>query len=237
MIKFIKQGKVSPFYLEGRFIGFVSEVEERPKRIRVATAEGERYIKLSKELRYSMRGVLQPGDWIEIFGELKLKDKTGELKLKASRLKVTAPALKGLVKEDRDKPGALATRGGETQNFSANSSSSSSSQSLNHTPPTPEPKGKACVMVCQKSSCRKRGADQVCQALTESLQDHGLEDQVAIKGTGCMKQCKQGPCVVVMPDKSRYIGLVPQEIPKLVEKHFAAKLKPEGSKPELSPVS
>jgi (2Fe-2S) ferredoxin len=236
VIKFIKQGKVSPFYLEGRFIGFVGEVEERPKRIRVATAEGERYIKLSKELRYSMRGVLQPGDWIEIFGELKLKDKTGELKLKASRLKVTAPALKGLVKEDRDKPGALAIRGGETQNVSANSSSSSF-QSLNHTPPTPAPKGKACVMVCQKSSCRKRGADQVCQALTESLQDHGLEEQVAIKGTGCMKQCKQGPCVVVMPDKSRYTGLAPQEIPKLVEKHFAAKLKPEGSKPELSPVS
>ncbi len=237
MIKFIKEGKGSPFYLEGRFIGFVGDVEERPKRIRVATAEGERYIKLSKELRYSMRGVLQPGDWIELFGELKLKDKTGELKLKASRLKVTAPALKGLVNEDTEKPGALARRGGETHNSSANSSSSSSSPSLNHTPPMAAPKGKACVMVCQKSSCRKRGADKVCQALTESLHDHGLEDQVAIKGTGCMKQCKQGPCVVVMPDKSRYTGLAPQEIPKLVEKHFAAKLKPEGSKPQLSPVS
>lgn len=232
MIRFIKEGKVSPFYLEGRFIGFVGDVEEKPKRIRVATAEGERYIKLSKELRYSIRGVLQPGDWVEIFGELKLKDKTSELKLKASRLKVTAPALKGLVKEDREEPGALATKDKKTQNSSTNSS-----QNLNHTPPTPAPKSKACVMVCQKSSCRKRGADKVCQALTESLHDHGLEDQVAIKGTGCMKQCKQGPCVVVMPDKSRYTGLAPQEIPKLVEKHFAAKLKPEGSKPELSPVS
>ncbi|AFZ21113.1 (2Fe-2S) ferredoxin domain-containing protein [Allocoleopsis franciscana] len=232
MIRLIKEGKVSPFYLEGRFIGFVGDVEEKPKRIRVATAEGERYIKLSKELRYSMRGVLQPGDWVEIFGELKLKDKTGELKLKASRLKVTAPALKGLVKEDTEEPGALATRGKKAQNSSTNSS-----QNLNHKPSTPAPKGKACVMVCQKSSCRKRGADKVCQALTESLHDHGLEDQVAIKGTGCMKQCKQGPCVVVMPDKSRYTGLAPQEIPKLVEKHFAAKLKPEGSKPELSPVS
>lgn len=237
MIKFIKEGKVSPFYLEGRFIGFVGDIEERPKRIRVATAEGERYIKLSKELRYSMRGVLQPGDWVEVFGELKLKDKTGELKLKASRLKVTAPALKGLVKEDTEKSRDLARRSQEMQNSSVNPSPFSSSQALNHMPSMAAAKGKACVMVCQKSSCRKRGADQVCQALTESLHDHGLEDQVAIKGTGCMKQCKQGPCVVVMPDKSRYTGLTPQEIPKLVEKHFTAKLKPEGSKPELSPVS
>ena len=54
MIKLTKQGKVSPFYLEGRFVGFVGDVGEKPKRIRVATAEGERYIKLPKELRYSM---------------------------------------------------------------------------------------------------------------------------------------------------------------------------------------
>lgn len=217
-------------------MGFVGDVEEKPKRIRVATAEGERYIKLSKELRYSMAGLLQPGDWVEIFGERKLKDKTGELKLKAYHLKVTAPALKGLVKQDTEKSGTLARISGETQQASGNSSPSSSSPSLNHASPMAAPKGKACVMVCQKSSCRKRGADQVCQALTQSLHDHGLEEQVAIKGTGCMKQCKQGPCVVVMPDKSRYTGLAPQEIPKLVEKHFAAKLKPEGSKPELSPV-
>jgi hypothetical protein len=40
-----------------------------------------------------------------------------------------------------------------------------------------------------------------------------------------------------MPDKSRYTGVAPQEVPTLIEKHFAAKLKPEESKPELSPVS
>lgn len=236
MIKLTKEGNASPFYLEGRFIGFVGDVEEKPKRIRVATAEGERYIKLSKELRYAMREVLQPGDWIRVLGEQKLKYKTGELKLKAFQVIVTTPAMKEL---------GTGGWGQGSEPSSPLSPLSSWSPPLPITPsPTPPlyskaaaPKTKACIMVCQKSSCRKRGADEVCQAITESLGERGLEDQVAIKGTGCMKQCKQGPCVVFLPDKSRYTGIAPQEIPKLVEKHFAAKLKPEGSKPELSPVS
>jgi hypothetical protein len=72
---FNKEGKVSQFSLEGRFVGFVGELEEKPKRLRVATSEGERYIKLSKELRGSLSEVLQPGDWIRILGEQKRKRK------------------------------------------------------------------------------------------------------------------------------------------------------------------
>lgn len=238
MIKLTKQGKVSPFYLEGRFVGFVGDVGEKPKRIRVATSEGERYIKLTKELRYSMREIPQPGDWIEIFGELKLKDKTGELKLKAYYLKVKAPVMKGAGTEERGQGDAV--KGSTTLSVSPHlplSTSSSCQSPVNKPPGVATPKAKACVMVCQKSSCRKRGADEVCQALTESLSDRGLEDKIAIKGTGCMKQCKQGPCVIFMPDKSRYTGIAPQEIPTLVDKHFPAKLKPEESEPELSSIS
>ncbi|HEY9668174.1 MAG TPA: OB-fold nucleic acid binding domain-containing protein, partial [Coleofasciculaceae cyanobacterium] len=83
--------KVSYFTLEGRFVSFVSDFKENPKRIQVATAKGEFYIKLSKELRHSLREALEPGDWVQIFGEQKLKYKTGELKLKAFQLKIIAP--------------------------------------------------------------------------------------------------------------------------------------------------
>ena len=236
MSKLTKEEKISPFYLQGRLVGFVGDFGEKPKRLRVAVAEGELYIKLAKELRYSLRGVLQPGDWIEIFGEKKLKSKTGELKLKAFQVKLATPLRQPSSKE----PGT-----GNTENLgeglsvplSFAPSPISKPKAFINQPPVAVPKTKACVMVCQKSSCRKRGADQVCQAVTESLREHGLEEQVAIKGTGCMKQCKQGPCVVFMPDKSRYIQVEPQQIDRLVEKHFAAKLKPEGSKPELSPIA
>ncbi len=195
--------EISNFSLEGQFVGFVGDFEEQPKRIKVATVEGDRYIKLSKQLRGELRGVLQAGDWLQVSGELKRKYKTDEVKLKAYQVKLMVPAKREPVVQ----------------------------------PPAAAGRTKACVMVCQKSSCQKRGAGEVGQAVTKLLRDRGLEDQVAIKGTGCMKECKKGPCVVFMPDKSRYTGVSPNEIPTLIEKHFAAKLRPEQSKPELSPVS
>lgn len=80
----------------------------------------------------------------------------------------------------------------------------------------------AKVLVCQKSACRKRGADGICQALRATLDDRGLTEQVTIKQTGCMDRCKAGPNVVVMPDKTRYSRVVPEEIPDLIEQHFGA---------------
>lgn len=189
-----KSAKVSAFTLEGRFIGFVGELETKPKRLRLATAEGERYIKLSKELRSSsLYQALTPGAWLKISGEQKYKYKTGELKLKAAQVTLKDP----IPQEKVFQPSVAA------------------------------PKTKACVMVCQKSACCKRGASQVLGALTESIRTQGLAEQVNIKGTGCMKQCKAGPCVVFLPDKSRYTNVAPKEVLGLVEKHFASQLKPE----------
>lgn len=83
-------------------------------------------------------------------------------------------------------------------------------------------KTRARVLVCQKSSCRKRGAEAVCARLNSALAQAGLQDQVTIQGTGCMDRCKSGPQVVVMPDKTRYSRVSPEEVPALVERHFHA---------------
>ncbi|MBV8887691.1 MAG: (2Fe-2S) ferredoxin domain-containing protein [Chroococcidiopsidaceae cyanobacterium CP_BM_RX_35] len=80
-------------------------------------------------------------------------------------------------------------------------------------------KTKANILVCQKSDCMKRGGKAVCQALKVGLSDRGMEDQVAIKGTGCMKKCSSGPNLV-MPNKSRYSRVTPAQIPRLLDKHF-----------------
>lgn len=79
---------------------------------------------------------------------------------------------------------------------------------------------KACVLVCQKSSCWKQGGQEVCQAIEKSIDEQGLTEQVQVKLTGCLKQCKRGPNVVVMPDKARYSNVRPQEISSLIGKHF-----------------
>ncbi|NCJ06764.1 (2Fe-2S) ferredoxin domain-containing protein [Synechococcales cyanobacterium C] len=76
------------------------------------------------------------------------------------------------------------------------------------------------VLICQSSSCVKRGSKQVQKALEAALCDRGLADQVMIKKTGCMDACKKGPHVVVMPGKARYQRLHPQDIPALVSEHW-----------------
>ncbi len=91
-------------------------------------------------------------------------------------------------------------------------------------------KTKASILVCQKSSCMKRGGAAVCQALATALSDRSLDEQVAIKGTGCLKQCKAGPNLV-MPDKTRYCRIQAAEIPGVVDKHFTTENQDNKTKP------
>ncbi|MDB9457501.1 (2Fe-2S) ferredoxin domain-containing protein [Dolichospermum circinale CS-1225] len=80
------------------------------------------------------------------------------------------------------------------------------------------------ILVCQKSDCMKRGGKALCQALESELTNHGLENSVAIKGTGCMKNCKAGPNLV-MPDKTRYSKVKAEQVADLIDKHFSREIR------------
>ncbi|MBE9217520.1 (2Fe-2S) ferredoxin domain-containing protein [Dolichospermum flos-aquae] len=80
------------------------------------------------------------------------------------------------------------------------------------------------ILVCQKSDCMKRGGKALCQALESELTNHGLENSVAIKGTGCMKNCKAGPNLV-MPDKTRYSKVKAEQVADLIDKHFSGEIQ------------
>lgn len=177
--------KVISFSLEGRFLGFEFE-EYKPKRLLVATAEGECTLKMAKSLRYSFSLRLIPGDWLQIVGEKKIDSKTGEVKFKAEQVIPTTVS-----QEQISIPVAA--------------------KSVN---------SKASILVCQKSDCMKRGGKQLCQAMQAALSDRGLTDEVNIKGTGCLKHCKAGPNIVMMPDKTRYSKVDANQIPELIDKHF-----------------
>jgi hypothetical protein len=53
------------------------------------------------------------------------------------------------------------------------------------------------IRVCDRGTCRKRGAQQVYTALTQEIHDRGLTDRVKIETTGCLKACKAGVNVEV----------------------------------------
>ena len=78
---------------------------------------------------------------------------------------------------------------------------------------------KTKVLVCQGSSCCKRGGKAIYESLQTELKAKGINNEVEIKATGCMKQCKQAPCLI-MPGRNSYSGVQPQQISKLVSKYF-----------------
>lgn len=188
--------QVSEFSLEGEIRDVFAKGGEL-KYLKIATSERFELVKLSKDLRKSFPAVAIPGSVVRLSGERKVKLKTGEAKLKAYSLVLAS------------KSGATAEGGVVVEgDFGAEKSAASQK--------------KAKILVCQKSGCHKRGAGGVCKALEAALSDRGLAEQVTIKKTGCLKKCKAGPNIVMMPNKERYSKIDPEEIPELIEKHFAS---------------
>lgn len=187
--------EVSEFCLEGRLISTVIKDGYKLKGLLLQTSEGECYVKLAKHLRAAFNLQLQPGTWLQVMGEKKHDLETGEVKLKAQQVM---------------RAGGVGEAGGAGGVNSEPAPSMSVSANAK----------KATILVCQKSDCMKRGGKEVCQALQVALSDRDLDEQVTIKGTGCMKNCKAGPNLV-MPDKTRYSRLSTTQVPALMEQHFA----------------
>ncbi|MEM8721143.1 MAG: (2Fe-2S) ferredoxin domain-containing protein [Cyanobacteria bacterium P01_G01_bin.39] len=87
-------------------------------------------------------------------------------------------------------------------------------------PTTKASKSTAQILVCQGSSCRKQGSN-ACRLLRSELNAQGVGDQVDIKITGCLKQCKQAPNLIVMPGRNRYSRVRSAQIPNIVKRHFS----------------
>lgn len=186
--------QVSEFSLEGEILNLILEDGDKLKYLRISCDRGVEFmVKLCKELRASLSLVLTPGLRVQIAGEKEHNLKNGKIKLKAYSLKLSGSNNQGAKQPDRAK-----------------------------SPQTPKvaAKTKAKILVCQKSDCQKRGGAAVCKALESALNSRGLVDQVTVQGTGCLKQCKAGPNIVVMPDKTRYSRIKPAQIPAIIDKHF-----------------
>ena len=79
---------------------------------------------------------------------------------------------------------------------------------------------KAKVLFCQGSSCWKKGGKTACALLRTQLQGQSMTEVVEIKTTGCLKQCKQGPNLVIMPGRIRCTRVNPGQISALIKKHL-----------------
>ena len=200
------------FNLKGRFLAFVSEPGDskppnvKPKYMRLSTATGEHQIKLAKELRPLLYRSLILGEWVEVSGFQKLDSKQGTLKLKAAQV---------VSKSAKELPSSNLPAVPRASLPPARRASLPPARRASLPPAKPD-----CILICQKSDCCKRGSRQVAKALETELRDRGLQDQVTVKATGCMKRCKEG-ANLVMPDKTRYSRVRPEKASALLDKHCA----------------
>lgn len=192
-------------------MSFVVKDGYKIKGLRLATSVGELYIKLSKESRASCRQVLTPGEWLTVTGYQRLDYETGTVKYKADTIQVVAP---GVVKEP-------AATGESTALLKPGSTKAAMSNVVADA-------SKACILVCQKSDCCKRGSRAVAAAIQQTLGDRQLTPQVVVKATGCMKHCKAGANVVIQ--KTRYSHITPADVPGLIDRHFSTASEPSIAK-------
>jgi hypothetical protein len=179
------------FRVVAQFLGVILKDGDRVKYLRVAIADQESWIKLPKELRHSFDPHLSVGSWLEIRGTQRLDRKKGILKLEASSF-VTANSPHPVFNQASHSQIAIAKKKNQA----------------------------SCILICQKSDCWQRGGKEVYQELEQELRDRGLEDQVQIQKTGCQRQCKQAPNLVVMPNKDRHSYVKPSQVNSLLNRYF-----------------
>lgn len=186
------QPLISEFTITGRLEDFIVNSKGRVKSLYVSTAEEDYSIEVAKERKNILGKYLQPGCYLKVTGMRKYRLDRDRACYKAYRIE-------------------LLTQQSPAETESAKIKSAETKSVTN--------KPKAKILVCQGSSCCKKGSQRICNLLHTELKTKGITEEVEIKTTGCMKQCKQAP-YLIMPVKNSYRGVQPQQVSKIVSKHF-----------------
>jgi len=75
---------------------------------------------------------------------------------------------------------------------------------------------KIVLRCCLAAGCMSSGSKGVKQQLEKSVTEAGLQDQVEVRGVGCMKLCCEGPLVAADPQNSLYIKVTEANAPSII---------------------
>jgi hypothetical protein len=158
--------------LIGQFVGYELKDGHKIKRIQLLTADGIVSLKLTKTakaclFRLSDEVSMQPGALLSVSVEQKYDD--GQLKYKVHDLQILATASEAVT---LDLPCCSTSRAKYTGK-------------------------KIKIRVCDRGTCRKRGAGLIYDRLQQAMIDRSLADQVVLEKSSCLKECKRGPNVAV----------------------------------------
>lgn len=183
----------STYQIEGEFLGFIPKPGEELKYIKVQVGERIIPIKLAKEIRETLGRKLVEGDRLSISLEETNFAYGRKLKLKTDRVMI-------LNRQDQ----LTVSPPSFTSSFS---------------PPEKKQKGK--ILLCHKSSCSKKGGKELYVILQETLKELGLQDKISIELTGCQKQCKKAPSIILMPGRVKHTNVDSEKLTSLLKNHYS----------------
>jgi NADH-quinone oxidoreductase subunit F len=78
--------------------------------------------------------------------------------------------------------------------------------------------GKPVITVCAGTGCTAGGGMEVFDSLSASIKNHGVQDKVDLKITGCRGFCEQGPLVSILPENIFYCKVAPKDAENIIGK-------------------
>jgi bidirectional [NiFe] hydrogenase diaphorase subunit len=72
------------------------------------------------------------------------------------------------------------------------------------------------IRCCMAAGCMSSNSKAVKEGLEKAVREAGLQNQVEVRGVGCMRLCCQGPLVQVDPGQSLYQKVTPEDATALV---------------------
>ncbi|MEL6263905.1 MAG: (2Fe-2S) ferredoxin domain-containing protein [Cyanobacteria bacterium J06554_6] len=134
------------FCFQGRFVGFEVSRKSPFQYLRLTTEGSDYRIKLSKKLQLMLFRDLTVGDPLRVMGRQQVDRHTGEPGYKATEVIEIGEAVLGTAHQR-----------------------TASSDGPNKRPA----RELARILVCNQSSCRKRGSEGVCSAISQALPPPG----------------------------------------------------------------
>ncbi|HTI99224.1 MAG TPA: NuoF family protein [Dongiaceae bacterium] len=75
---------------------------------------------------------------------------------------------------------------------------------------------KIVLRCCMAAGCMSSGAKDVKQQLEKAVTDAGLQDEVEVRGVGCMKLCCEGPLVQNDQSNELYVKVTSENAPSII---------------------
>ncbi len=164
------------------------------KGLQLQSLEGCLIIKLPKYLRPMLVRELSPGDWIQVWAYPE-----------GDRWQ----ALDVLPWPEQEVPDALRQAVPPLPSALVPASPREDSR----------PGAQVCIQVCRKGKCFKQGGQQIWQALEAEVEANPDLQHIAIEATGCMKACKQGPNLRVLPQGKLHSRINPDRAVALLDRY------------------